>query len=54
VELTGSNPADWIGRARNDQVLVAERTYVIGWDCCHFAVPVQLGGDLTGAVGTPS
>jgi hypothetical protein len=54
VELTGRNPADWVGRAKNDQVLVAERTYVIGWDCCHFAVPVQLGGDVTGAVGTPT
>jgi hypothetical protein len=53
VELTGSNPADWIGRARNDQVLVAERVYVIGWDCCLFAVPVQFGGDVTGVVGTP-
>jgi hypothetical protein len=51
VELTGSNPADWIGRARNDQVLVAERTYVIGWDCCHFAVPVILGGAVAGTVG---
>lgn len=54
VELTGSNPADWVGRARNDQVLVAERTYVIGWDCCHIGVPVIFGGDVTGTVGTAS
>lgn len=51
VELTGRNPAEWIGRATNDQVLIAERTYVIGWDCCHFAVLVQFGGDVTGTVG---
>lgn len=51
IELTGVNPADWVGRARNDQILVAERTYVIGWDCCHFAVPVVLGGDITGTAG---
>jgi hypothetical protein len=54
IELTGTNPADWIGRPRNDQVLVAERTYVVGWDCCHFAVPVRLGGAVTGTVGTPT
>jgi len=51
IELTGTNPAEWIGRARNDQVLIAERTYVIGWDCCHFAVPAVLGGDITGTPG---
>jgi hypothetical protein len=52
VELTGQNPADWVGRAKNDQTLIAERTYVVGWDCCHFAVPVSLGGDITGTPGT--
>jgi hypothetical protein len=51
VELTGSNPADWVGRARNDQTLIAERTYVVGWDCCHVAVPVALGGIITGTAG---
>lgn len=52
IELTGRNPAEWVGRAHNDQTLVAERTYVIGWDCCHFAVPVVFGGDVTGSTGT--
>ncbi len=52
VETTGVNPAEWLGRARNEQVLIAERTYVIGWDCCHVAVPVSLGGQITGTVGT--
>lgn len=51
VELTGRNPAEWVGRARNDQVLIAERTYVLGWDCCHAAIPVSLGGDITGTAG---
>lgn len=54
VELTGRNPADWVGRSRNEQVLIAERVYVIGWDCCHFAVQVSLGGAVTGAVGSPT
>lgn len=40
-----------LNRSTNSMTIVAERTYVIGWDCCHFAVPVRLGGDVTGAVG---
>lgn len=40
-----------LNRSTNSMVLVAERTYVIGWDCCHYAVPVRLGGDITGVVG---
>jgi hypothetical protein len=52
IELTGANPAEWIGRARNDQTLIAERTYVVGWDCCHMAVLVSLGGDVTGTSGS--
>lgn len=51
IETTGRNPADWVGRATNDQVLIAERTMVFGWDCCHFAIPVSLGGTVTGAAG---
>jgi hypothetical protein len=51
IETTGRNPAEWVGRARNDQVLVAERSYVLGWDCCHFATPVSLGGVVTGTAG---
>ena len=54
VETTGRSPAEWIGRATNDQVLIAERTYVIGWDCCHFAIPVALGGAITGTAGEPT
>lgn len=42
-----------LDRERNDVVLVAERTYVVGWDCCHFAVPVRFGGELSGLVGNP-
>lgn len=26
----------------NSMVLIAERTYSLGWDCCHFAVEVDL------------
>lgn len=54
IELTGTSPAEYTNRSSNDQVLVAERTYVVGWDCCHFAVPVRLGGEITGSVGSPT
>lgn len=50
LNVTSSKQAA-LDRSRNSMVYVAERTYVIGWDCCHFAVPVRLGGDVTGAVG---
>jgi hypothetical protein len=43
-----------VNRSKNDVVQVAYRTYVIGWDCCHFAALVRLGGEITGAVGTPN
>lgn len=29
-----------------------ERTYVIGYDCCLFAVPVSTGGVVTGAINS--
>lgn len=32
-----------INRATNTREMIAERTYVVGWDCCHHAVLVDLG-----------
>jgi len=40
-------------RAENTAYMIAERTYVLGWDCCHYAVPVSVGGIVTGVVGSP-
>jgi hypothetical protein len=34
--------ADSLNRGKNTIGFLAERTYVIGWDCCHFAIPVQI------------
>lgn len=34
-----------IDRGNNTIEMIAERTYVIGWDCCLLAVLVQLGVD---------
>lgn len=32
-----------VDRSNNTIRMVAERTYVLGWDCCHFAVETALG-----------
>ena len=37
---TGRRPAEFVGRTDNSTVYVVERTYVIDWDCCHFAIEV--------------
>ena len=39
-------------RTDNTVRAIAERTYVLGWDCCHYAVPVSIGGVVTGAAGS--
>jgi hypothetical protein len=30
-------------RTTNTMKMIAERTYVLGWDCCHFAIQAALG-----------
>lgn len=50
IEVTSSF-RQAVNTAKNDIYLVAERTYVISWDCCHFGVPVRMGGEISGAVG---
>lgn len=30
-------------RANNTLTAIAQRTYVLGWDCCHFAVQINIG-----------
>lgn len=32
----------------NDSVLIVEQRFMFAWDCCHFAIPVSLGGVITG------
>lgn len=36
-------PAESFDRSVNTLSMIAERTYVIGWDCCLFAIPIQNG-----------
>lgn len=49
-----SRPSEAVVRTINDVVYVAERTYVIGWDCCLYAVPITTGGIVSGATMSPS
>jgi hypothetical protein len=37
-----SSREEGLRRDINSMVLIAERTYSLGWDCCHFAVQVDL------------
>lgn len=36
-----------LDRAENTLRMIAERTYVIGWECCHFAALIDLGAPVT-------
>lgn len=49
-----SRPSEAVNRTTNDMIYIAERTYVIGWDCCLHAVPVTTGGVVSGAPNSPS
>lgn len=49
IEVKASLAREIVNRQKNDVVLVAERTYVITWECCHFAIPVSIGGEVSGA-----
>ena len=42
-----------LDRNVNTLTMIAERTYNLSWDCCHFAVQVSLGGIVTGAPNSP-
>lgn len=44
IKDRGVMPASFVGRQDNSTVYVVERTYVIDWDCCHFATQVQIPG----------
>lgn len=39
-------------RENNLAMAMVERTYVLGWECCHLAVDISLGGTVTGTSGS--
>jgi hypothetical protein len=43
VRVRAPQGAESIDRSNNTIKMIAERTYVLGWDCCHFAVQAFLG-----------
>lgn len=54
-----SSAGNFVGERKESMVLsvntlkrIYERTYVAGFDCCLFAVPVSTGGVITGAVNS--
>jgi hypothetical protein len=40
-------PVESFDRGVNTLSMIAERTYVIGWDCCLLAIPILNGEDTT-------
>lgn len=52
IEVRGSSSGEVVDRSKNDVVLVAERTYVINWECCHLAIPIKIGGIAADTSGT--
>lgn len=44
---------DSLARSHNTLQMIAERTYVLGWDCCHLAIPVHIGGIAAGEFDGP-
>ena len=48
--ITAGSASEILGRSTNDSVLIVEQRFTFMWDCCHFAIPVYLGGVITGTV----
>lgn len=42
ISTKSTQARETVDRAKNNVFVIAERTYVLGWDCCHFAVPVRI------------
>lgn len=53
IKLIGTN-GEILNRTNDTVEARAERTYVIGWECCHFALQVSTGGLASGTPGSPS
>lgn len=41
-----------LDRSENTLKAIAERTYVLGWDCCHYAVNITTGGVVAGTANS--
>lgn len=54
IRRAGQLPGEVIGRPENRTVYIVTRMYVLGFDCCHFAAQVSLGGIDSGGIGVAS
>lgn len=45
-------PVSTLTRTDNDVTVIAERTYLVGWDCCHVAINISIGGNVAGSAGS--
>jgi hypothetical protein len=43
VRVRAPQGAQAFDRSTNTMKMIAERTYVLGWDCCHFAIQSNVG-----------
>lgn len=48
VMFTDQSVSEILRHDLNDSVLIIEQRFTFMWDCCHFAIPVSLGGVITG------
>lgn len=46
---TARDAREFLGRNINDTVLILEQWFALAWDCCHFAIQMDLGGVIDGA-----
>lgn len=51
--ISTTPPVSTLNRDNNDVTVIAERTYLVGWDCCHIAINITIGGIISGAAGIP-
>lgn len=52
IDFYAQTPADILDRQKNNVIFIAERTYVVAWDCCHLALQVNIGGVTSGTAGS--
>lgn len=50
-DVTVTDLTESFDRSNNTLMALAERRYLLGWDCCHLAVPIYVGGIPAGAYG---
>lgn len=50
-DVTTFAPVESLDRRTNTLKQIAERPYVVAWDCCHLAIQLSTGGAVSGTAG---